>query len=214
MKELVLNEITKIVERHGGDAQRLYSLNQKVEDHELPVLDCDFDTRIIIWHIATHAILVWMGERQRNDGNCREAIKMLSDYMVFLLVKHPEMLAAHTSRQLCLEALELLKFVDTKELAEHLVRAEANPPTQGQGQRRPSKTGENPCERAMELARSLLGNGWGRAQLLKVMFGAWVVMHAVLRRQSLQQGFPCQEAEQRRRASHRRVAAGTAPLPL
>jgi hypothetical protein len=169
-KDLVVNMITMIVVRHGGEADGLYSLNQKVENCELPVLDCDFDTRIIIWHIATHAILLWIKdkERQRDDRNYEKAIKTLSNYMVFLLVKHPEMLVAHTSRQLCLEALNLLKFVDTNGLAEYL--SQDTLPVQGPLMK------NDPCVRGMALAKSLVGNEWERHHLLEVVFGAWVVM--------------------------------------
>jgi hypothetical protein len=178
-KDLLLNEITKIVARHGDKADGLYSLNQKVEGRELPVLDCDFDTRIIIWHIATHAILQHTIEDeetdQDDDRDYEEAIKTLSDYMMFLLVKQPEMLVAHTSRQLCLEALNLLKFVEQEELAKCLSRVKSVPKQKPTNTR--TQTGKNgPCERGMELAKSLVGTGWERRHLLEVVFGAWVVM--------------------------------------
>lgn len=65
------------------------AMNALGQNPELPALDDDFDARIIIWHTATSAILLAIRDRDDDvsDHHHAEAVKVLSDYMMFLLAK-------------------------------------------------------------------------------------------------------------------------------
>lgn len=95
MEASILQEISRVTERYDGE--HMYALN-KNEEEGLQVYS-DFDTRIIIWHIATHLILHSIHE-QNGDADFQFQDKMttinrLSDYMMFLLIEQPDMLPGH-----------------------------------------------------------------------------------------------------------------------
>jgi hypothetical protein len=103
LKDLLLNELLRIADRHDGAEEGMYSLNQ---NRDIPVFEAEFDTRIVRWQIATDVILCSIDED--DQGDYQVAIKRLSDYMMFLLVKHPEMLPGHSRGHMYVDALQLI----------------------------------------------------------------------------------------------------------
>ncbi|XP_056166350.1 uncharacterized protein LOC115679517 [Syzygium oleosum] len=57
-------------------------------------IEMTFDRSIIIWHIATHICDYSCYE----DSNHNRASKLISDYMMFLLVRHPHILSVTTAK--------------------------------------------------------------------------------------------------------------------
>ncbi|XP_048134266.1 uncharacterized protein LOC115736073 [Rhodamnia argentea] len=56
-------------------------------------IEMAFDRSIIVWHIATH--VCYYSCHEKTDR--KEASKLISDYMMFLLVRHPSMLSSTTA---------------------------------------------------------------------------------------------------------------------
>ncbi|RLM70269.1 uncharacterized protein C2845_PM17G03070 [Panicum miliaceum] len=71
-------------------------------------VDMDLDKSILMWHIVTDLAI----RRPMGDGNINrrlvKATKVLSDYMMFLLVFKPDMLPGHTRRKVYLHACKIL----------------------------------------------------------------------------------------------------------
>ncbi|XP_030458986.1 uncharacterized protein LOC115679525 [Syzygium oleosum] len=56
-------------------------------------IEMTFDRSIFIWHIATHVCYLSCHE----NSNRKETSKLISDYMMFLLVQHPKILSSTTA---------------------------------------------------------------------------------------------------------------------
>jgi len=73
-------------------------------------IDMDLDKSILMWHIVTDLAI----RRPMGDGNISrrlvKATKVLSDYMMFLLVFKPDMLPGHTRRKVYLHACKELDY--------------------------------------------------------------------------------------------------------
>jgi len=73
-------------------------------------IDMDLDKSILMWHIVTDLAI----RRPMGDGNVSrrlvKATKVLSDYMMFLLVFKPDMLPGHTRRKVYLHACKELDY--------------------------------------------------------------------------------------------------------
>ncbi|RLN12530.1 hypothetical protein C2845_PM09G07910 [Panicum miliaceum] len=175
LKDLLLDEIMKIAERHVGMEEPTNALGQ---NPELPTLDTDFDARIIIWHTATSAILFEIGDR--DDSDHAEAIKVLSDYMMFLLAKHPEMLPGPNRRPVYAGALVWLHNICDNNIGPPLnrTRAEFSRDFLQEGRKpdNPFRRHKSPCKIGAELAINLLNKGWATQHLLQAIFGLWVEM--------------------------------------
>ena len=64
-------------------------------------LGVEFQEGIIIWHIGTDVFLA-KSQRAGARRDCVDAIKMVSDYMMFLLVERPYMLPGQPQNRLYL----------------------------------------------------------------------------------------------------------------
>ncbi|CAN6247905.1 unnamed protein product, partial [Urochloa humidicola] len=58
-------------------------------------VNVDFEVSILVWHIATEAYICW--SKAARPGKLVEAIKVLSNYMMFLLLVKPDMLPGRTT---------------------------------------------------------------------------------------------------------------------
>ncbi|CAN6234163.1 unnamed protein product [Urochloa humidicola] len=58
-------------------------------------VNVDFEVSILVWHIATEAYISW--SKAARPGKLVEAIKVLSNYMMFLLLVKPDMLPGRTT---------------------------------------------------------------------------------------------------------------------
>ncbi|XP_062161870.1 uncharacterized protein LOC133868884 [Alnus glutinosa] len=93
------------------------------------ILDVDYDQSLILWHIATDLcyhtenINIHDDQRDGDSNNRREICKMLSDYMLYLLIMQPTMMSAVAGigeirfRDTCAEAKEFFtrKNIPAKE---------------------------------------------------------------------------------------------------
>ncbi|XP_047314384.1 uncharacterized protein LOC124918225 [Impatiens glandulifera] len=77
----------------------------------------DYDESVVTWHIATD--LCYYTEKDKNDVENRERCKLLSNYMLYLLIRQPSLLSALAGigeiryRDTCAEAL---KFFEGRKL--------------------------------------------------------------------------------------------------
>ncbi|CAN6270792.1 unnamed protein product [Urochloa humidicola] len=72
-------------------------------------VNVDFEVSILVWHITTEAYICW--SKAARPGKFVEAIKVLSNYMMFLLLVKPDMLPERTTYkpyQRTCNALDLL----------------------------------------------------------------------------------------------------------
>ncbi|KAM3296953.1 hypothetical protein ACQJBY_039032 [Aegilops geniculata] len=170
-KKLVLKEIQRMVEACAGKEEIMMSysgqcvLNPWHEFFEDPTLNTgiDFDNKIFTWHFATEIfIYTW------HAGPLVEAIRELSNYMLFLLVERPYMLPSPVRPGLYATA-EVgyvgLGKPGAKNLIERIQRKELGsgaPPALAHG---------------AELARRLLDmEERGVPDVLQVVLGVWVEM--------------------------------------
>ncbi|XP_047051191.1 uncharacterized protein LOC124656506 [Lolium rigidum] len=186
LKDLLLNELLRIADRHDGAEEGMYSLNQNTD---LPVFEAEFDTRIVRWQIATDVILCSID--QDDQGDYQVAIKNLSDYMMFLLVKHPDMLPGHSRGHMYVDALQWIarcnKNVERLDKEASIMRNYKKPSITRGAQvaqymtekchRPDDDSGENAtCNHGVDIAKTLLQKGWDTRHLLGAIFGVWVEM--------------------------------------
>lgn len=91
--------------------------DKSYRDDLLPFLtDVTYDESLLLWHIATELLYMTEGTvaAGKNDGpDYREISKLLSDYMLYLLVLHPDMMSIEAGigtirfRDTCAEAKRL-----------------------------------------------------------------------------------------------------------
>lgn len=178
MQKSILVEILRVARECGGAAEGMYVLDK---DKELPTArNLNFDTRVIIWHIATHIILTVIG----SDGDQERvaATKMLSDYMVFLLIKQPDMLPGHTRRKVYIEALKSLDQIGQQDHKEYVgtpreiqIARWLLAKGRQRGGNRPSKVNKT-CVKGARRAARLLAKPWTKRVLLEKIFSCWVEM--------------------------------------
>lgn len=181
MEKMILQEISRVAETYHGE--HMYTLNKNTE---LPKVNSHFDTRIIVWHIATHLTLHSIDERNGSGEFLRKmtTIRMLSDYMIFLLIEHPDMLPGHTRRHLYMKVLKSLRDIGQEDNSEEDDKDDSEETkiakrllTSGRQLRSDSrdvvdKTGM----RGFRLALRLLRKEWDTDHLLEQMFRVWVEM--------------------------------------
>ncbi|XP_059439164.1 uncharacterized protein LOC132171782 [Corylus avellana] len=79
------------------------------------VVDVDYDQSLLIWHVATELCYSTTDEVNNSGPNHREFCKILSDYMLYLLVMQPTMMSAVAGlgqirfRDTCAEAKKFFK---------------------------------------------------------------------------------------------------------
>lgn len=99
IKEFVLKEIHK---RDRGDirnARGMCILYENKMDEELSwsTVDIDFEKSILVWHVATDVYLCCFKEEvEHTEKPVVKVIKEISNYMLYLLVQHPDMLPGPT----------------------------------------------------------------------------------------------------------------------
>ncbi|CAO2034228.1 unnamed protein product [Urochloa humidicola] len=111
-KELVLKEIFRMVEaceekedvlRTNRGQCALKQVHGFMEDLNWGT---SFDESVLTWHYATDMLLFSQKERLTNVAPIVEATKLISNYMMFLLVEHPYMLPGRVRRRLYENARE------------------------------------------------------------------------------------------------------------
>ncbi|KAJ1267010.1 hypothetical protein BS78_07G024000 [Paspalum vaginatum] len=94
-KMLVLDEIVEMVKACRGDEERMRSyrgLNgERGRELEVITAGMEFDERILTWHFATDVFLHFYKPKE-GEEELVEATKVVSNYMMYLLVEHPYML--------------------------------------------------------------------------------------------------------------------------
>jgi hypothetical protein len=167
-EDLMLNEILRIADWCDGLEERMNSLRKT---NELLVFDGDFDSRIFIWHVATGIILYPI----RGNGDRVKAIETLSNYMMFLLAKHTEMLPGPSRPPVFAGALVWLCHIDglvttsRANLVQKLLTA-------GHESDNTFRLKKSPCKIGAELAIALLTKGWETDDMLETLFRVWVEM--------------------------------------
>ncbi|KAL6880298.1 hypothetical protein ACP4OV_011863 [Aristida adscensionis] len=175
-KKLVLEEISTLAEACNGreDVMRSYHGQCALKRPSGLLADLDltwstdlaFDQSILVWHLATDKFL--RHSKVTNTGALVEAIKVLSNYMMFLLVEHPYMLPSPVRSTLHLKARQELQVWH-----EWFIRKYSN--INDQAEDRPLlKLGE-------KIAHELLRKESNMAEpnlveLLRGVFGVWVEM--------------------------------------
>lgn len=93
---LLLRNLPKIDPSNSSRTQILDSSGLHIEQAELShwSLNLDFAKSILIWHLATDVYLVKSKQVGRQEG-VANAVKLLSNYMMFLLVIKPDMLPGY-----------------------------------------------------------------------------------------------------------------------
>ncbi|CAL4988652.1 unnamed protein product [Urochloa decumbens] len=178
IEDLMLDEMLRVADKNGEAEDRMCSLNK---NDGLPVIDADFDSRIIIGHIATNVILEQGGHE--DEEGLHRATKALSDYMMFLLLmESPEMLPGASRRRMCDSAflwLDRVKGINFRGMKPSTsLRPQFAQALLGEGRKPddPYDRDKSPCKSGAELAKILLDKGWDTHHLLEVMFGFWVEM--------------------------------------
>ncbi|RLN28414.1 hypothetical protein C2845_PM05G01200 [Panicum miliaceum] len=99
VKDRVVYHISSIVRKKHINTLGVIRLNwgvKALKDHKFNVkeacLGAEIQEAIVIWHIATDILLAELGKLIRTEQQDAEAIKAISQYMMFLLVKRPAML--------------------------------------------------------------------------------------------------------------------------
>ncbi|XBJ05828.1 hypothetical protein VPH35_024538 [Triticum aestivum] len=113
-----------------------------------------FDETIILWHLATDLCFQYM-DRSRDDGHCASRCKVISNYMMHLLVANPEMLMPGSRKSLFTKAYHELKNISTEPQDEiEFIQAAVHKCNQGYSDK-------SFIQDAWELAEFLLGDELG-----------------------------------------------------
>ncbi|CAN6197480.1 unnamed protein product [Urochloa humidicola] len=122
------------------ELEKYESLKNDGSDKELlDYLGVEFQEGIIIWHIGTDVFLANSKQAREESASANvEAIKMLSNYMMFLLVEHPDMLPGLAQNRLYQRTCENLmnlqstpshQSINLGEMLQSLFRLRDNPAT-------------------------------------------------------------------------------------
>ncbi|XP_034684986.1 uncharacterized protein LOC117913957 [Vitis riparia] len=139
----------------------------------------DFDKSILLWHLATdlcyHTDLNKKSSPAENSN--RKASKLLSDYMVYLLVKHPVMLPDGIGQirfqDSCSEATEIFQCV--KDRIQACKRLFLQPPLKVKGDRSKSVLSDA-CRLAKSLQSLETEEEWNCEKKWELMSHVWVEM--------------------------------------
>ncbi|KAM7486831.1 hypothetical protein LguiA_002840 [Lonicera macranthoides] len=155
-------------------------------EEQLWSVEVEFDHSILLWHIATNLCYFSdypKGKSSVKDKNC-EAAKMLSDYLVYILVKLPYMLPNGIGqirfRDTCAEAMDFFK--ERKNLSEEhiactkLLQVELKiKPSEVKGDRSKSLLFEA-CQLAKSLQSLESKEDWNKEKKWKMVCNVWVEM--------------------------------------
>ncbi|KAG2570432.1 hypothetical protein PVAP13_7KG021245 [Panicum virgatum] len=170
-KDLVLREIFRMVEACGGEDAlmtnsgqcALKQVNGFLEDLNWGI---SFDERVLTWHYATGMFLFSLEERLKDLAPIVEATKTVSNYMMFLLVKHPYMLPGHVRRRLYQNASEDLLEQNGDYMQQMSIQIKT-----GDYKRIPLS-----LLPGAKLATRLVNEEFNVPEVMHVVFGVWVEM--------------------------------------
>ncbi|CAN6242490.1 unnamed protein product [Urochloa humidicola] len=171
-KELVLKEIFRMVEaceekedvlRTNRGQCALKQVHGFMEDLNWGT---SFDESVLTWHYATDMLLFSQKERLTNVAPIVEATKLISNYMMFLLVEHPYMLPGRVRRRLYENAREDLLGQSGAYMHQMSTQIEI-----GDYKKIPLS-----LVPGAKLATRLLNVELNAPEVLQVVFGVWVEM--------------------------------------
>ncbi|KAK7349298.1 hypothetical protein VNO77_06558 [Canavalia gladiata] len=156
-------------------------------------VDVEFDQSILLWHIATDLCYDSVsGEDSDNGGNgpnFREASKLLSEYMLFLLVMRPSMLPNGIGeirfQDTCAEATEFVKdreSIKEKKIACQMLlevskESERVVPSQVKGDKSKSVLFDA-CRLAIRIRKLRNEEDWEQKKMWELITHVWVEMLA------------------------------------
>ncbi|KAL1224169.1 hypothetical protein V5N11_031307 [Cardamine amara subsp. amara] len=141
----------------------------------------DYGQSILLWHIATDLIYhTEIGDFTEEQFRCRELSKMLSDYMMYLMMMKPALMSAvaGTGKMKFTETCSVARtffgnrFVDVKEACNQLLSNERNTMVLYMGD---ESTLEDACKLAEELLRVERRSGRG-GSIWGLVSRVWVEM--------------------------------------
>ncbi|CAN6329644.1 unnamed protein product [Urochloa humidicola] len=110
LKTMVLGAIKDIGTGMNSRGNITLRLHELLEDD--PSVNIELDKSILVWHIATNMYLRQQSRYEENGGpdskRLVEATKVLSNYMMFLVVVKPDMLPGRTRHEVYLNACKKL----------------------------------------------------------------------------------------------------------
>jgi hypothetical protein len=174
-KKLVLDEISRMVQACEGRDEMMRSYRGQCVLSGSRIVLCEdliwstsieFHDSIIAWHIATNEFLWRSSDFAKSaDQAIAEATKVLSNYMMFLIVERPYMLPSPIRQRLHVQAKKVLKRLTKWRMDFLNMSSQANK--------------DSPiCAQGIDLCKQLLSKTEHNApeELLRVIFGVWVEM--------------------------------------
>ncbi|RYQ88756.1 hypothetical protein Ahy_B09g095760 [Arachis hypogaea] len=180
----VANEIKKFCNHRGG--QVLQTLD---DDDVRWSVEKEFDKSVLLWHIATELCYISDTGDLTGKPNYKKASKLLSDYMLHLLVMSPFMLPNGIGeirfQDTCAEAIEFFKERRSiqnmnkacKKLLKICKESKKVPPSQVKGDKSKSLFFEG-CMLATLIRELKEKKDWRENQMWKVISEVWVEMLA------------------------------------
>ncbi|RVW91861.1 hypothetical protein CK203_030185 [Vitis vinifera] len=182
LKKLIFEQLQE-KSRHAPGIKEAKELCARRGDWTLEKMNCssrlgwstggDFDKSILLWHLATD--LCYYTDLAENSN--RKASKLLSDYMVYLLVKHPVMLPDGIGQirfqDSCSEATEIFQCV--KDRIQACKRLFLQPPLKVKGDRSKSVLSDA-CRLAKSLQSLETEEEWNCEKKWELMSHVWVEM--------------------------------------
>ncbi|XP_034684987.1 uncharacterized protein LOC117913958 [Vitis riparia] len=147
-------------------------------------IEGEFDACILLWHVATDLCYYTDLNKKSSptENSNREASKLLSDYMVYLLVKHPVMLPDGIGQirfqDSCAKATEIFKCVKDRIQACERLLLQVNteiPPLKVKGERSKSVLSDA-CRLAKSLQSLEKKEEWNCEKKWEMMSRVWVEM--------------------------------------
>ncbi|KAL1339345.1 hypothetical protein AAHE18_U029600 [Arachis hypogaea] len=181
----VANEIKKFCNHRGG--QVLQTLDD--DDDVRWSVEKEFDKSVLLWHIATELCYISDTGDLTGKPNYKKASKLLSDYMLHLLVMSPFMLPNGIGeirfQDTCAEAIEFFKERRSiqnmnkacKKLLKICKESRKVPPSQVKGDKSKSVFFEG-CMLATLIRELKEKKDWRENQMWKVISEVWVEMLA------------------------------------
>ncbi|XP_030523410.1 uncharacterized protein LOC115736057 [Rhodamnia argentea] len=176
LKELLLEDMTKFETKRGHRpftkrGEWSLGIHKSLDKLEWSI-EMAFDRSIILWHVATHVCYYSCHENSKR----KEASKLISDYMMFLLVQHPQMLSLTTAEITYHHAYTNLKMLSNKfpeeDVLKVLLGSEPVPAQESGALSAVITEGWNVLEEVRRLARELQGteDAW------ELISGVWAEM--------------------------------------
>ncbi|KAL6342638.1 hypothetical protein AAG906_012502 [Vitis piasezkii] len=188
LKKLIFEQLQE-KSRHAPGIKEAKELCARRGDWALEKMNCfsrlgwstggDFDKSILLWHLATDLCYCTDLNKKSSptENSNREASKLLSDYMVYLLVKRPVMLPNGIGQirfqDSCSEATEIFQCV--KDRIQACKRLFLQPPLKVKGDRSKSVLSDA-CRLAKSLQSLETEEEWNCEKKWEMMSHVWVEM--------------------------------------